>query len=346
MQWMSSSRKTQPHLDSPPFCSGAKTATRVFTGFNSRQILSQQRYKSTEDKEPLIKRFQKLKPPIYSDPIDSPSRWWKNIYTHMKKMGWEFWRGSKQLYFNTKAHWSLARKPLETRTRKENLLIRRNAQDLQVLIPFFIIWRVPIIGDPLLLWVISRNPGILPSTYRFAKNVPLEEKAEINLIKKEKIQAPIIEIPPEIRNKIGFPQSEAGGAQDVVSSRSVWEAREELKSIFKLDELAKPHVTRLCHAFDLNTIGPNFWLKRALRDHFKFINGDDFLIQQEGIDSLTFDELQEACFHRGLSITRLKTETELKDQLLSWIELSKDRELPLPTSIFLHLNTNRDVILK
>lgn len=42
---------------------------------------------------------------------------------------------------------------------------------MRTLIPFFLIWRVPIIGDFLLIAFISWFPGLLPSTFKLVKQV-------------------------------------------------------------------------------------------------------------------------------------------------------------------------------
>lgn len=51
------------------------------------------------------------------------------------------------------------------------------------------------------------------------------------------------------------------------------------------------------------------------------------MIHKEGVDSLTFSELQEACKSRGMRVFGL-TDTRLKQQLTQWLNLSLNEKVP------------------
>ena len=80
----------------------------------------------------------------------------------------------------------------------------------------------------------------------------------------------------------------------------------------------------------LNLMLPTFVLVRRLRMHVQNARADDKDIHFEGVSSLSDEDLQDACYARGLSrgndeILNIQT---LRNRLRNWIALSIDRDVP------------------
>ena len=57
----------------------------------------------------------------------------------------------------------------------------------------------------------------------------------------------------------------------------------------------------------------------------------DQLIQQEGVESMTLAELQQACIARGIRFGNSKSKAFLQERLSEWLELSLDYVMTLLT---------------
>lgn len=93
-------------------------------------------------------------------------------------------------------------------------------------------------------------------------------------------------------------------------------------------------------------------LKKRLHKHMTYIKQDDELLQKDGIDSLTFAELQLANEERGMRSLEVSKE-HLEKSLAYWLKLSlsKDTEVPPALMVFsrmflLHSTFKSDPIKK
>lgn len=99
------------------------------------------------------------------------------------------------------------------------------------------------------------------------------------------------------------------------------------------DELTLPNIARsqlvsMCRYMGINPYGSDSFLRFQLRNKIRAIKEDDRRILWEGADSLNTLELREACRERGMRSSGL-TQFKLKSQLLEWLELSTQKEIPI-----------------
>lgn len=94
-----------------------------------------------------------------------------------------------------------------------------------------------------------------------------------------------------------------------------------------LDNLSRPHLVAMCKYMKLPQYGSNTVLRERLRDKVDEIRKDDEDIVREGIESLTLEELREACRDRGMRSTGL-TAAGLRRNIANWIDLSVNKQVP------------------
>ena len=102
-----------------------------------------------------------------------------------------------------------------------------------------------------------------------------------------------------------------------------------------LQQLSRMQLVRMAQYMNqgselLNLMLPTFVLVRRLRMHVQNARADDKDIHFEGVSSLSDEDLQDACYARGLSrgndeILNIQT---LRNRLRNWIALSIDRDVP------------------
>jgi hypothetical protein len=114
-----------------------------------------------------------------------------------KELSKHMWEGSKGLFRNTMETRRLIKlKRNGTRlTRHQERFIRQNIQDLKNLIPFFLVWRIPIFGDFILPIFIAKYPELLPSTFNLVKKPTMEEKIIIGKLKQRSLLTRDIQYP-------------------------------------------------------------------------------------------------------------------------------------------------------
>ena len=82
----------------------------------------------------------------------------------------------------------------------------------------------------------------------------------------------------------------------------------------------------------LNGFGPKFMLKKRLGKHMDYIRKDDDLLQKEGIDGLSFSELQLANEERGMRSLEVSKE-HLEKSLTYWLKLSLSKDSTVPPAL-------------
>lgn len=77
----------------------------------------------------------------------------------------------------------------------------------------------------------------------------------------------------------------------------------------------------------INAFGTDNFLRYQIRNRMTKIKADDRVIQNEGIDSLTIQELSNACAARGIR-TIGTSPARLRDELAQWLDLHLDHQVP------------------
>jgi hypothetical protein len=94
-----------------------------------------------------------------------------------------------------------------------------------------------------------------------------------------------------------------------------------------LDNASRESLVLMARFFDINPYVPDMLLRFQLRAQIRRLKADDQQILWEGVDSLSKEELQEACRERGMRSMGL-TDDGYRHQLRTWLYLSINRQVP------------------
>lgn len=100
-----------------------------------------------------------------------------------------------------------------------------------------------------------------------------------------------------------------------------------------LDNLSRPQLVSMCKYMNINAFGTDNFLRFQIRNRMRQIKQDDKVIQAEGINSLSIQELQHACAARGMR-TIGASPGRLRDELAQWVDLNLNHQVP-PTLLIL-----------
>uniref|UniRef100_A0A453P214 Mitochondrial proton/calcium exchanger protein n=1 Tax=Aegilops tauschii subsp. strangulata TaxID=200361 RepID=A0A453P214_AEGTS len=93
-----------------------------------------------------------------------------------------------------------------------------------------------------------------------------------------------------------------------------------------LDNMSRPRLVNMCKYMGIRPFGTDHYLRFMLRKKLRDIKNDDKVIQAEGVESLSEEELRQACRERG-HLGLLSTE-EMRQQLRDWLDLSLNHAMP------------------
>ena len=113
-----------------------------------------------------------------------------------------------------------------------------------------------------------------------------------------------------------------------LSSSDIIKVATLFKNDFALENLDRGQLVAICKFLNLQTLGTNAFLRYRLASRMKELQDDDLVIQQEGLEILTIEELQAACAARGMRSLNV-SESVLRRQLNQWLELSLQERLPV-----------------
>jgi len=113
-----------------------------------------------------------------------------------------------------------------------------------------------------------------------------------------------------------------------MSNAELNEFSKTFKEDFALSNLSKAHLIAMCKYMEVPTYGGAALMKMMLQQKFQKIKRDDLLIQEEGLDSLSVEELQVALRDRGMK-GRIESQPILKRRLAEWLDLSVVHKLPI-----------------
>jgi LETM1 and EF-hand domain-containing protein 1 len=263
---------------------------------------------------------------------------WQRIVKELK----HYYDGFKLLGFETKIAYGLMKKVLagNTLTRRERKQFTRTAADLFRLVPFSVFIIVPFMEFTLPIFL-KLFPNMLPSTFQEhskeqdALKKRLKAKLEMAKFLQDTLEETSLtstgkssnetsqkfaDFMKKIRNKGEQPNNE-----EIMKYSSLFENE------LTLDNLTRQQLIALCQILDVSTLGnipPNHILRFQLRMRIRNLEADDKVIVKEGLDTLTIDELQQACRDRGMRAIGV-SETRLRKQLEQWLDLHLNRNIPL-----------------
>ncbi|XP_041725094.1 mitochondrial proton/calcium exchanger protein isoform X2 [Coregonus clupeaformis] len=227
--------------------------------------------------------------------------------------------------------------PLSRRERRQFL---RTCADVFRLLPFLVFIIVPFM-EFLLPVALKLFPNMLPSTFetQSKKEERLKTELRVKLEMAKFLQDTVEEI--ALRNKAAkgnvteefstfFQKIRDSGERP--SNEQIIRFSKLFEDELTLDNLTRPQLVALCRLLELQSIGTNNFLRFQLIMKLRAIRADDKLIAEEGVDSLSVNELQAACRVRGMRALGV-TEERLREQLQQWLELHLNQHIP--TSLLL-----------
>ncbi|KAJ8716495.1 hypothetical protein PYW07_003122 [Mythimna separata] len=319
--------------------------------FNSRLYCHPQsiRFFSTSnyyfDKEPLkpsskveatvetIKKAieDKLKGPQIGAPPKKPLK--ERIMNELK----HYYHGFRLLFIEIKISITLFFKILkgDTLTRREHRLLVTTIGDLFRMVPFIVFIIVPFL-EFFLPFYIKLFPNALPSTFESSsqKEAKLKKHLKVKLEIAKFFQETLDQMAPQASNRHSelarefssfFSKIRTSG--DVATSEEIMKFSKLFEDEITLDSLQRPHLVALCKVVNATTIGTSAMLRFNLKMKLRSLAADDKVIAKEGVESLDFSELQQACRARGMRAYGV-SEERLKKELRNWLDLSLNEKVP------------------
>ena len=272
----------------------------------------------------------------------SPSEWkvtLNSAWKHAKHEFAHYWSGAKLLWVEVKIASRLGFKLMGglTLTRRERRQLTRTAADVFRLVPFAVFVLVPFM-EIFLPVALKIFPNMLPSTFR--DELKYEEELKRKL--KAKIEvAKFLQDTVKVMAK-GLKHSSSGVKREkadalyefmnavrsgkTVTNEQIVRFAKLFNDDFTLDNINRTQLVNMCKFVGISPYGTDTFLRYQLRNKLREIKQDDRLIQLEGVEGLSDEELKSAARTRGMRWE--EDRKELERQLNDWLELSLQNNLP------------------
>ncbi|KAK9807532.1 hypothetical protein WJX72_001831 [[Myrmecia] bisecta] len=264
--------------------------------------------------------------------------WWNTVKTEAK----HYWVGTKLLWADIKIATRLLQKVVRGKalSRRERRQLTRTTADMFRLVPFAIFLLVPFM-ELLLPVALKLFPNMLPSTFedKLKKEEELKKRVGVKLEVARFLQGTIQEMAKDMRSS-GDSAVQASAeelyqfmkrvrAGEPVSNFEIMRFAQLFNDELTLDNLERIHLVNLCRFVGISPFGTDAFLVARLRTHLARIKQDDRAIKEEGLDSLTEEELRSACRTRGMRTPFGEgAVTFMRKQMQEWLDLSLNRALP------------------
>ncbi|KAI8555993.1 hypothetical protein RHMOL_Rhmol05G0218300 [Rhododendron molle] len=250
-----------------------------------------------------------------------------------------YWLGMKLLWADVRISTRLLLKLAggKSLSRRERQQLTRTTADIFRLVPFAVFIIVPFM-EFLLPVFLKLFPNMLPSTFqdkmkeqealkrrlnarieyaKFLQDTVKEMAKEVQLSRSGEIKKTAEDL-DEFMNKV------RRGAR--VSNEEILEFAKLFNDELTLDNISRPRLVNMCKYMGIQPFGTDAYLRYMLRKRLQQIKDDDKMILAEGVDSLSEQELRQACRDRGL--LGLRSVEEMRQQLRDWLDLSLNRSVP------------------
>ncbi|WMV53364.1 hypothetical protein MTR67_046749 [Solanum verrucosum] len=260
-------------------------------------------------------------------------RHWKDEF---KSTMQHYWLGTKLLWADVRICSRLLLKTAKGKSlsRRERQQLTRTTADIFRLVPVAVFIIVPFM-EFLLPVFLAVFPNMLPSTFQDkmkeeARIVPiipeaLKRKLNARIEYAKFLQETVKEMAKEVKNsRSGELKNTAEDLDEFMNKvrRGASVSNEEILGFAKLfndeltlDNISRPRLVNMCKYMGINPFGTDAYLRFMLRKRLQKIKNDDKMIQAEGVESLSEDELRQACRERGL--LGLLSVEEMQQQTLS-----------------------------
>lgn len=263
-------------------------------------------------------------------------RHWKDEF---KSTMQHYWLGTKLLWADVRISSRLLLKLANGKnlSRRERQQLTRTTADIFRLVPFAVFIIVPFM-EFLLPVFLKLFPNMLPSTFQdnMKKQEVLKKRLNARIEYAKFLQETVKEMAKEVQNSRSGEAKKT--AEDLVAfmnkvRRGARVSNEEILGFAKLfndeltlDNISRPRLVNMCKYMGISPYGTDAYLRYMLRKRLQKIKDDDKMILAEGVESLSEDELRQACRDRGL--LGLLSVDEMRQQLRDWVDLSLNHSLP------------------
>ncbi|TMW84534.1 hypothetical protein EJD97_024969 [Solanum chilense] len=263
-------------------------------------------------------------------------RHWKDEF---KSTMQHYWLGTKLLWADVRICSRLLLKTAKGKSlsRRERQQLTRTTADIFRLVPVAVFIIVPFM-ELLLPVFLALFPNMLPSTFqdKMKEEEALKRKLNARIEYAKFLQETVKEMAKEVKNsRSGELKNTAEDLDEFMNKvrRGASVSNEEILGFAKLfndeltlDNISRPRLVNMCKYMGINPFGTDAYLRFMLRKRLQKIKNDDKMIQAEGVESLSEDELRQACRERGL--LGLLSVEEMRQQLRDWLDLSLNHSVP------------------
>lgn len=263
-------------------------------------------------------------------------RHWKDEF---KSTLQHYWLGTKLLWVDVRISLRLLLKLASGKTlsRRERQQLTRTTADIFRLVPFAVFIIVPFM-EFLLPVFLKLFPNMLPSTFqdKMKEQEALKKRLNARIEYAKFLQETVKEMAKEVQSsRSGEVKKTAEDLDEFMSKvrSGALVSNEEILGFailfndeLTLDNISRPRLMTMCKYMGISTYGTDAYLRYMLRKRLQKIKIDDKMIQAEGIESLSEEELRQACRERGL--LGLLSVDEMRKQLQDWLDLSLNHSVP------------------
>ncbi|KAK4802926.1 hypothetical protein SAY86_001129 [Trapa natans] len=250
-----------------------------------------------------------------------------------------YWLGTKLLWADIRISSRLLVKLANGKglSRRERQQLTRTTADIFRLVPFAVFIIVPFM-EFLLPVFLKLFPNMLPSTFqdKMKEEEQLKRRLNARIEYAKFLQATVKEMAKEVQNSRTGEIKKTAEDLDEFMNKVRTGARvsnEEILGFAKLfndeltlDNISRPRLVNMCKYMGISPYGTDAYLRYMLRKGLQEIKNDDKMIQAEGLESLSEEELRQACRDRGL--LGLLSAQEMRQQLRDWLDLSLNYSVP------------------
>ncbi|RCV17465.1 hypothetical protein SETIT_3G222000v2 [Setaria italica] len=250
-----------------------------------------------------------------------------------------YWLGTKLLWADAKISSRLLVKLAggKSLSRRERQQLTRTTADIFRLVPFAVFIIVPFM-EFLLPVFLKLFPNMLPSTFqdKMKEQEALKRKLKARMEYAKFLQDTAKEMAKEVQtSRSGETKQTAEDLDEFLNKvrRGERVSNDEILNFAKLfndeltlDNMSRPRLVNMCKYMGIQPFGTDNYLRFMLRKKLQDIKNDDKMIQAEGLESLSEEELRQACRERG-HLGLLSTE-EMRQQLRDWLDLSLNHAMP------------------
>eukprot|EP01025_Chloroclados_australasicus_P055609 TRINITY_DN677_c0_g1_i1.p1 TRINITY_DN677_c0_g1~~TRINITY_DN677_c0_g1_i1.p1 ORF type:complete len:754 (-),score=86.80 TRINITY_DN677_c0_g1_i1:226-2487(-) len=270
------------------------------------------------------------------------SEWLGGMWKTIKHEAHHYWTGTKLLAYEVRVASKYVYKSLKGKelTRRERKQLTRTVADLFRMVPFVVFVAIPFM-EFLLPVALALFPNMLPST--FEDKLKQQERLKKRLAAKIEIarflQETVEEMAKDIEARRDDSMSKAATeliiflnrirAGENVGNEEIVRFAKLFNDELTLDNLDRIYLVSMCQYLGINPFGTDAFLRMQLRYKLRELKDDDQAIAKEGLDTLTDDELRQACRARGMRAAYGEGATNfMRKQMEEWLDLSLYHSLP------------------